>query len=202
MSFDIRCPACQTGCSTPIDCAGTLMRCPACRQWLRVPPADAPDELRSMGRATARRFGTALIGAALFGALPAAIHVLGVSWTPESPGIARWACVLLLVTTVEIAYGLYVRQLPDWSTLWVGSRVAVTLAGVTAALLGMVMLARAGSPILHWLELAAPDAVPGTVSWSLLLLSLSAGLACWSGRAAVRWQRSVAPPRPPDADRR
>ena len=202
MAFDIRCPACHTACSIPVGCAGTLMRCPACRQWLRAPSADAADELRSLGCTTARRFGTALIGAAVLGAIPAAIHALGAGGAPESPGIARWACVLLLVTTVEIAYGLYLRQLPDWSTLWVGSLVAVTLAGATAALLGMVTLARAGSPILRWLELMAPDVAPGTACWSLLLLTLSAGLACWSGRAAVRWQRSVATLRPPEADGR
>jgi hypothetical protein len=184
----------------PVDFAGALMRCPACRQWLRVPPTDATDAPRSMGRTTARRFGTALIGAALLGSIPAAIHVVGVGGTPESTGIARWACALLLVTTVEIAYGLYIRQLPDWSTLWVGSLVALTLAGATAALLGMVTLAGAGSPILDWLELAVPDAAPEIASWSLLLLGLLAGLACWSGRAAVRWQRSVAPPRPSEAD--
>jgi len=136
-----------------------------------------------------------LIAAALFGAAPAIWDVVDYVRYYElvdSPHVARWALVLLLLGLVQIAYALFLFQLPDWASVWVVTLYSLGLAGLYALMLGLVLISREDGLLVgqHGLQLADKLAGGRAALWCLAMTSVFTILAFFAGRLSVQWRRA------------
>jgi hypothetical protein len=159
------------------------------------PPAVAPVALPGVEHDWLQRWpvyqlGLGVIVVAAVSAIPALLDLLRFARQTDAMGMSRWALALLLAAGLQIAYALYLMQLPDWGTAWVISIVMLVLATIYAALLGALTLAKPQSQFIQVLELG--DKLPGhqAAIWCLMMLVLSAALAYFSGRISFRWRRA------------
>ena len=159
------------------------------------PPVPAPVGLPGVEHHWLKRWPVYQLGmwvmvVAVVSVIPALLDLLQHARQADSAGMSRWALALLLAGGLQIAYAVYLMQLPDWSTAWVMSVVMLVLATVYAALLGALTLAKPQSQFIQFLELG--DKLPGhqATIWCLMMLVLSACLAYFSGRISFRWRRA------------
>ena len=134
--------------------------------------------------------GIALVLAALFGAIPAIMDIVQHFRTIDSPGVSRWALTLLLASGIQLAYAVYLMQLPDWGTALVVSLVTLVMATAYAMFLGIAILAREDNQIIQLLGLAGSGYGKKAAGWCLIMLSISSLLAYFSGRISVRWRQA------------
>lgn len=142
--------------------------------------------------ATAYWLGVALIVAALVGLIPAIMEFADhFRHADTSAGIARWAYLLVLLGAVQIAYAIYVMQLPDWGTVWVVTAFSLLVAAGYATLLGFLLLSAEPSRTLGFLQLA--DGLrQKAISWCFLMLCLNCLVTYLGGRSAAGWYRAHA----------
>src|SRR5262245_44730263 len=84
-----------------------------------------------------------VIGAALFGAFPAILDTAQYLQHREAPDVAfvaRWALLLFLLASLQIAYGLYLILTPDRSSLAVITLWLLSSAGCYSIVLGLALL--------------------------------------------------------------
>ena len=62
----------------------------------------------------------------------------------DTPFVARWALVLFFLGIVQLAYAVYLFQLPDWTTVWVVTVLLLLLAAGYAGVLGLVLMSAGG----------------------------------------------------------
>jgi hypothetical protein len=141
-------------------------------------------------RWTVYQLGVSLALAALFGAVPAVLDMVAHVQAVESAGISRWAWVLLLTSGIQLAYAVYLVQLPDWSSVWTVSIVMLAFATAYAMLLGLLMLADNQSQLVRFLELTDARASHKAPGWCLIMLSICSLLAYFCGRISARWQHA------------
>src|SRR5437764_13056873 len=145
--------------------------------------------------AAAYWFAGGLVAAALFSMAPAAMEVAYYAQYREvagSPGIARWALVLLLLGIVQTAYGVYLFQLPDRASLFVVALWLTAVAGIYALGLGMTLVADPGGALTGPSGLQWADKLAGGKAslWCLCMTSLSTILAFFAGRLSIQWRRA------------
>jgi hypothetical protein len=147
----------------------------------------APDRGHQMA---AYQLAAALIAAALFSIAPAVWDIVEYAQIPESQFVARWALVLLLLGAVQIAYTIYLVQLPDWTSVWVITVYLLLLAAIYAAVLGLVLILRESGLVVNALQLA--DKLEGgkAVLWCLCMVGVSTILAFFAGRLSARWHKT------------
>lgn len=131
-----------------------------------------------------------IFAAAAVSAIPALLDIAASAQQGESAGISRWAWAVLLASGLQVAYAVYLLQLPDWGTAWVVSLVMLVLAAGYAALLGALTLASRQSQIVQALELGETLSRGGAAIWCLAMLVTYAVLAYFSGRVSFRWRRA------------
>ncbi len=141
-------------------------------------------------RWTVYQLAAAMILASLFSATPAVLDIVDHLRSVDSPGVARWACLLLLAAMVQFAYTIYLVQLPDWSTVWVVSLATLFLAFVYAMLVAVLIMGQPQSHIVQLLGLE--DQLHGNraAGWCAIMLSLTCLLAYAAGRISVRWYQA------------
>jgi hypothetical protein len=140
---------------------------------------------------TARLLAGALAVFALCSVIPAALDAVEHVRVGASPGLARWAYLLILVGAVQLAYAVYLAQLPDWSTVRIVALVSLVLATSYAILLGLTLLSRDDSALVRSLELT--DQLQGgrATGWCFIMLCVASLLSYLSGRISVRWRQAV-----------
>jgi hypothetical protein len=163
-----------------------------------APPAARPDPHRLPA---VYALAAALVAAALFGIAPAVWDVVDyVQYYDlvESPQVARWALILLLLGCVQVAYAVYLWQLPDWASMWVVTLYALALAGLYALMLGLVLISGEDGLLVgpHGLQLADKLAGGQAALWCLAMTSVSTILAFFAGRVSVQWRRAESLLRP------
>lgn len=141
---------------------------------------------------TAYWLGGALIVAALVGLVPVIMEFADhFRHADTSAGISRWAYLLVLFGAVQVAYAVYVMQLPDWGTVWVVTAFALFVAAGYATLLGFLLLSSEPSRSLGFLQLA--DSLrQKAISWCFLMLCLNCLVTYLGGRSAAGWYRAHA----------
>src|SRR5262245_24686597 len=134
------------------------LRTPSCwTQAAPTRPAAAPSSGSSRGNrqrlvsaadrshvAAARWFAGGVIAAALFSMAPVAVELadyLAYWQVAGSLGIARWALISSLLGVVQIAYGVFLFQLPDRASVLVVALWLTAVAGVYALCLGLTLIA-------------------------------------------------------------
>ena len=108
----------------------------------------------------------------------------------DSPGVAPWASLVLMVGFLQIAYAVYLVHIPDWCTVWVVSVVYLILATVYAMFLGVFLLSDTHSQFIRWMGLVDQLSGDRAVGWCMMMLCLSCLLAYALGRYSVRWHRT------------
>lgn len=136
------------------------------------------------------QLAAAVIAMALFSIAPAAWDIVDYWRVPESQFVARWALVLLFLGAVQVAYAVYVIQLPDWGTVWVVTLVSLGLATLYAMVLGLTLISSESSPIVRFLQLEDKIAGSKAALWCLCMTSVAVLLAFFAGRLSVRWHRT------------
>ncbi len=152
---------------------------------LRAYEAEAPR------RQTVYQLAAGLVAVALVSVLPALADVREHLQALESPGLAPWASLLLMAGVLQLAYAMYLVQIPDWSTVWVASLVYLILATAYAMFLGVFLLADAHSQFIGWMGLVDHVSSDRAVGWCVTMLCLSCLLAYALGRYSVRWHRAA-----------
>ena len=137
----------------------------------------------------------AIVAAALLGIAPGVWDVMEyfrLADSVESPGIARWAHVVLMLGVVQIAYAVYLFQLPDWTSVWVVTLHSLAMGGLYALALGGVLVSGPGSWMVGPTGLQLADQVAGgkAALWCVAMVSLSTVLAFFAGRLARQWRRA------------
>jgi hypothetical protein len=136
------------------------------------------------------QLAAALIVAALFAVAPAVWDVIDYLRFPDAVFVAHWAMALLLLCVIQLGYGVYLIQLPDWSSVWVVTLFSLAMAALYAMVLGLTLLSSTDGALVRLLQLT--DKVEGgkAALWSLCMASLFTLLAFFAGRMSVRWRKA------------
>jgi hypothetical protein len=108
---------------------------------------------------------------------------------PLSPGIENWTYVVLLVCGIQLAYALYLVQLPDWSSVWVTMIVTSIVATFYAVGMGMSLMAQADNEVIAMLGLTQWHAGGYLSLWCFLLTLLTALLSYAMVRTSLKWHK-------------
>jgi hypothetical protein len=131
---------------------------------------------------------------ALFSVAPAVWDVIEYLQAEEldTPFVARWALVLFFVGVVQLAYAVYLFQLPDWTSVWIVTMWLLALAFGYAGVLGLVLISQADGFLVgpHGLQLADKLAGGQAALWCLCMVSLATILAFFAGRMSVQWHKA------------
>jgi hypothetical protein len=128
-----------------------------------------------------------LTAIALCGVVPAVLDILEHLRTEGSPGVAVWAYLSLWIDLLQISYAIYLAQLPDWSSVWVGTLVTLAISVLYAMLLGLTYLSRHDSWLVEKLELSDQLTGGRAAGWCFIMLCLTSLVSYLSGRMSMRW---------------
>src|SRR5262245_58983280 len=139
--------------------------------------------------------GGAVIGSALVGIVPAIMEIADYVHYARGPGtmlVARWALLLLLTGLVETAYGIYLIQLPDWTSVRVVTVLLLAIGAMHAMALAVVLVADPGGWLVGNAGLQLADKLSGgkAALWCLCMVSVSTLLAFFAGQLAASWRRA------------
>jgi hypothetical protein len=156
-------------------------------------PAAAPKAIGCRQSAYLLAFG--IFAAGVFGVLPAIWDIADYFrfLAPQPNGfVARWALLILLISVLQVAYAVYLLQLPDWTSVWVVTIFLLAVAGVYAMSLGLIILASPTGWLLGSEGLQLADRLAGgkAALWCLSMIGISTMLAYFSGRLARHWHRT------------
>ena len=155
----------------------------------QVPAALHDDAARTLA---AYWLSAALAAAALFSVAPAVWDVVEFLQIAESQFVARWALVLFFLGVVQLAYAVYLFQLPDWATVWVVTLFSLSTAAIYAGVLGLVLLSRADGFLVGPQGLQLADKLAGgkAALWCVCMVSVSTILAFFAGKLSTRWRQA------------
>jgi hypothetical protein len=131
-----------------------------------------------------------LAALAIFGVSPAVWEWFELWRNPDQPPVPPWVFALLITGVLQLAYSVYLAQIPDWSALWATTIATLAAAAAWAALLGTTLLGRDESALVMLFRYADKLAGNRAAMWCFIMLCLSSVLAYFLGHTAVRWQRS------------
>jgi hypothetical protein len=146
-------------------------------------------------RQSAYLLAVGMFAAGAFGMLPALWDIADYVrfLAPQANAfVARWALLVLLVSCLQLAYAVYLVQLPDWTSVWVATVFLLTVAGAYAMSLSLVLLASPTGWLLGPRGLQISDRLAGgqAALWCLSMIGISTMLAYFSGRLTRHWQRT------------
>lgn len=101
---------------------------------------------------------------------------------------ARWTYGALILGLIQMAYAVYLIQLPDWSSVWVVAVLSLVTTTLYAALVSVVLLGGNDSSLFQSLQLAHGSRRSAAL-WCLIMLIISASLTYFAGRVGIRWQK-------------
>ncbi|HTN74770.1 MAG TPA: hypothetical protein VL096_05965 [Pirellulaceae bacterium] len=142
------------------------------------------------------KLGTAYLLATLVALLgvvsmvPSVIDIVRFLGNTEGDPIGRFAFLLFFLGLLQLAYAVYVGQLPDWSSAWVLTGMTLLQAAFYAAVLTNIQLAKGGSQLVQMLDLG-PHVDNGQVrAWCFIMLLLTGVVAYYCGSVSIRWRRA------------
>ncbi len=166
------------------------------------PPPDRPPETAAPGNASHAQWYYAqlhhrrivnflcggVIAVAMTGVLPI-VFLLGQKRDAAMPfEFQRWAYGLILLGILQLAYAIYLAQIPDWSSVWVVSLATLLLATAYATLMGIRLLASDDNAIIGFFDLHDNPFTSGQeAGWCFLMLLQTGLLSFLAGRFGTRW---------------
>ncbi len=151
------------------------------------PPVEiTPSEAQVSG---AYLLGGAIVAVAVFSVGPACWEMWDYLQAPDVP-VDTWVLVVLALGLVQLAYAVYMVQLPDWTSAWVVSLMSLLLAGSYGVLLGIVVMSAQGSAIIQTLQLDHEIANQKVALWSIAMISTTSLLSWYAGHCSNVWHRA------------
>jgi hypothetical protein len=137
----------------------------------------------------------ALIAAALFSAAPALLEIgdyVQYRSSLGAPGINRWALIAIFLALLQVAYGVFLLQLPDWTSLLVVALYLLAVAAAYALVLGVTLVSGPSGWLVGQGGLQLADKLAGgkAALWCLCMTSVSMILAFFAGRQSVQWRNA------------
>jgi len=157
--------------------------------WLS--PPQQPGYQPEMGeRSGVQWLAIALFLVALLGMGPALLRLINHYRLEDAPGIFCWTYLMLISGLLQLAYAVYLYQLPDWSTVWVISIVALIVTTVYAGVFVIRLLASEMNPVLIMLQLHYEStSKPQQAGWCFCMLLVYGTFTYLSGRFGIRWKQ-------------
>ena len=147
-------------------------------------------EPESQYRKIVTGFAIGLLVLSIIEMIPAVVTIFQNSQLAEPERLHHWVYLLLLAGFIQLAYSLYLWQLPDFSSLWVVSLVSLAVATLHAFLLAIRILADENHSIIAGLQLNLETLSPGKqAGWCMVVLILFGSYCYFAGRTAQRWQQ-------------
>ena len=158
----------------------------------RAEPATASLHADAASTLAVYQLVAALVAGAVFSVVPAVWDLIEYLQVAESQFVARWALGLFFLGIVQLAYAVYLFQLPDWTTVWVVTVFSLFVAAIYAAVLGLGLLSPADGFLVGEYGLQLADKLAGgkAALWCLCMVSLSTILAFFAGRLSTRWHKT------------
>lgn len=133
-------------------------------------------------------FCAGIIGLAMIGVLPIVFSLLQSRAPATTFEIQRWAYVLVLIGVLQLAYAVYLVQIPDWSSVWIISIATLLLATAYATVMGIRLLAGDGNPVILFFDLHDNLFSSGQeAGWCFIMLLLTGAFSFLAGRFGTRW---------------
>lgn len=145
----------------------------------------APDQ-----QVTAYYLGIFMAALAIFGVAPAVWEWFALWQSVEEKPIPPWVFALLIAGVLQLAYAVYLAQVPDWSALWATTVAALVAAAAWATLLGTTLLGKQESMLVVLFGYADKLERNRATGWCFIMLCLTSVLAYFLGLSAARWHRS------------
>ena len=144
----------------------------------------------SQYRGTVASFAIGMLVLSLIEVIPAVVTIIQNSQLAEPERLNHWVYLLLLAGIIQLAYSIYLWQLPDFSSLWVVTLVSLTVATLHAFLLAIRVLADENHAIIAGLQLNLETLSPGKqAGWCMVVLILFGSYCYFSGKTALKWQQ-------------
>jgi hypothetical protein len=122
--------------------------------------------------------------------VPAAVSIIKNSQLDEPESLHHWVYLLLFIGTIQLAYSLFLWQLPDFSSLWAVTLVALAVATMHAFLFAIRVIASENHSIIASLQLNLETLSPGKqAGWCMVILILFGTYCYFAGRTALAWQQ-------------
>jgi hypothetical protein len=135
-------------------------------------------------------FAAALLCIVLVSLWPLMVELWRLQLADSPDRLERWAYLLMALATLQVAYAIYLFQLPDWSSTCLVSAVMLLVATGYATLLGVRFMDRDANPLTGWLEMDGNRFSTGQeAGWCLIMLLLTATFAFFAGRYGAAWHR-------------
>jgi hypothetical protein len=137
----------------------------------------------------------ATIGAALFAAAPGIIEVIDYIRFSGAPGVtfvSRWALLVLWLSLLQTAYGVFLLLWPDSAAVWSVTISLLAQGAIYALTLGVILINGArGVPLADvGFQLAGSVTAGKAVLWCVCMVSLWTLMAFFAGRLALGWRRA------------
>lgn len=146
------------------------------------------NRLRHSTAATA--LGCATITAALCAAVPAIVEAIDYVRFSGAPGITfvgRWALLVLWLSLLQAAYGLYLILWPDRAAVWSVTISLLAHASIYALALGAILISGASGALIadNGFQLTGNAAAGKAALWCVCMVSLWTLMAFFAGRLAL-----------------
>jgi hypothetical protein len=127
---------------------------------------------------------------ALFSMSPALWEWFAVWQNPDAPPVPPWVFALLLGGVIQLAYAVYLAQVPDWSALWTTTAALLCASAGYALMLGTTLVGREEGALVVLFRYA--DKIPGNraAMWCFVMLCFTSVVTYFLGLTAARWHRS------------
>jgi hypothetical protein len=131
-----------------------------------------------------------LAGLAIFGVAPAVWEWYILWQNADAPPTPPWVFALLITGVLQLAFAVYLAQVPDWSALWTTTVAMLGAAAAWATLLGATLQGRQESTLVLLFRYA--DKLEGNraAMWCFIMLCFTSVLAYFFGLTAARWQKA------------
>lgn len=141
-------------------------------------------------QSAAIQLGLLVAALAVFSISPAIWEWYAVWQNPEVVSTPSWIYVVLLAGVIQLAYAVYLAQVPDWSALWSTTAALLAASAGYALMLGTTLAGRDESTLVVLLQYA--DKVPGNraAMWCFVMLCFTSVVTYFLGVTAARWHRS------------
>jgi hypothetical protein len=133
-----------------------------------------------------------MILAAGFSVFPSVWDLFAYAGGTSASPLGRWAIVLGMLGVVQVAYAIYLIQLPDWTTVWMVTLFALASAALYAMALGLTVISGEDGWLVRFLQLHDKVAGGKAALWCLCMMSVMTLLAFFAGRVSVRWRQAEA----------
>jgi hypothetical protein len=152
-------------------------------------PVTTPTSSANPHASTAFHLGLLVAAVAFFGMAPAVWEWIHLWQSPSDRHLPTWIMASMLTSLVLFAYGIFLMQLPDWSSFSIVTVALLAMSAGYAAILATTLLGSYDTSLIAWLNMGDKLAGLRATLWCGIMLALNSLAAYFVGFEAIRWHR-------------